>query len=188
MGENGKIHGSGWKARLSSFLESKRISTDAEVLYGFVGVIDQEKVHQIITEVENILVDSEMPKGKVKKTFTILLEGLQNMAIHSSDFQGDHIVGLRISELHDNISLRIVGYINSQILHNVKTAVAKLNDMEKPELKAHYLNVMENGEISAKGGAGLGLITMVLKSSNGMLIESQDVEKHLSVFSQSLSV
>ncbi len=186
--ENGHIKDSGWKDRLSTFLERKRISTAAEVLYSYVGVIDQEKVHQIVAEVENILLDSEMPKGKVKKTFNILLEGLQNMAIHSADIQGDHIVGLSVSELDGDILIRIIGLTRPQTLLKVKEAVAKLNAMERTELKAHYLDVMENGELSAKGGAGLGLITMVLKSADGMVIESQVEKDDLCILSQSLRV
>lgn len=189
--DNGNVSSSGWQEQMTAFLDRKgRSSADAtaQVLYSYVGIIDMDKVHVIISEIEQLLIASEIPKAKVKKTFTILLEGLQNMAIHSVTVNGERSVGLELVKIDENIGIRILGVTDEKGLDRVRAAVDDLNQMERAEIKSHYLNVMDNGIISAKGGAGLGLITMVMKSDGGMEIEGLKSQDDLFILSHSLEV
>ncbi|NND94478.1 MAG: hypothetical protein HKN45_06390 [Flavobacteriales bacterium] len=176
---------------MTAFLENKRNFTSdfqPQVLYSYVGIIDQDKVHVIVSEIEQLLIAADIPKGQVKKTFTILVEGLQNMAIHSADTSGQRSIGLELVRVGENIGIHILGLADDKAVAKVKNAVDKLNLMDRAEIKSHYLNVMEHGVISAKGGAGLGLITMVMKSSGGMKIDSQTDCNGLHILSQTLEV
>jgi hypothetical protein len=51
------------------------------------------------------------------------------------------------------------------------------------DLKKQYMDVLSNGELSAKGGAGLGFLTIALKSGNNMDFEFLDLNKEYSLFS-----
>jgi hypothetical protein len=59
-------------------------------------------------------------------------------------------------------------------------AVKSLSDTD---LKKQYMDVLSNGELSAKGGAGLGFLTIALKSGNNMDFEFQGLNKEYSLFS-----
>jgi hypothetical protein len=53
--------------------------------------------------------------------------------------------------------------------------------MDKVQVKELYLSVLTNGVISNKGGAGLGFITMSMKSLNqldGSFVEIDDEISH----------
>jgi hypothetical protein len=67
---------------------------------------------------------------------------------------------------------------------NVKELVEDINHintLDKVELKSLYLKKLDNGQISKKGGAGLGLIIMAMKSKNKISCESFKVNNEFSM-------
>lgn len=171
--------------RIEALLKSQRAADSkaicAEVLYKYVGEVDFDKVQAIAVEVEEELIQRSVSKGSVKKAFNVLIEGLQNLIHHSFKVNGKDILGLQIcrSEADDNIMIRIMGLSLSESVDGVIASVNELNTMDRPTIKAHYLDVMENGELSEKGGAGLGLITMVMKSKEGLTLTRFPLEPGL---------
>jgi hypothetical protein len=190
--DNGNIEDSIWEERIADALARRREANPSDasstIYYAYVGPVNQDKVHSLVSEIEEILIEAEVGKAKVKKTFTILLEGLQNMAIHSTSASGTRYVGLEVSALADDINIQILGLADAEAVEKVTQVVSRLNAMDRAEIKSHYLNVMENGEMSAKGGAGLGLITMVMKSKEGMEVASQSVHGNMHILAHDLKV
>ena len=54
--------------------------------------------------------------------------------------------------------------IHNEDITGLQSKIDDLNNLNKQELKELYMNVLDTGSISAKGGAGLGLIDMARKS------------------------
>ncbi len=181
-----------WEERIADALIRRRESipyaAPSAIYYSYIGPINQDKVHSIVSEIEQVMIAAEVGKAKVKKTFTILLEGLQNMAIHSTSASGMRYVGVDVSAIGEDILIQILGLADAHAVDKVTRAVSRLNAMDRVEIKAHYLDVMENGEMSAKGGAGLGLITMVMKSKEGMEVASQSEYDNLHILVHDLKV
>jgi hypothetical protein len=55
--------------------------------------------------------------------------------------------------------------------------------MDPDQVKELYMEVLSNGIMSNKGGAGLGFITMALKAKSKINYESQEVSDALTFFS-----
>jgi hypothetical protein len=64
----------------------------------------------------------------------------------------------------DRIVISSGNVINSKNVPNIKEKIDHINSLSDKELKALKQKVLEFGEVSEKGGAGLGLIEMVRKS------------------------
>ena len=60
-------------------------------------------------------------------------------------------------------------------------AVNRLNKEDSTGIKKIYLDTLTNGEISKKGGAGLGIITMAMKSKNKVLLNSLKIDNKFSL-------
>ena len=56
-----------------------------------------------------------------------------------------------------------------------------LNTLDKVGLKSVYLETLTNGQISKKGGAGLGVIIMAMKSKNKIVYSSSPIDDKLSI-------
>ena len=64
----------------------------------------------------------------------------------------------------------------------------QLNDIEKDKLKALCLEVLNNEELSAKGGAGLGLIQLARKAGQPISYDFADLNEQLANFYLSLKL
>ena len=63
-----------------------------------------------------------------------------------------------------------------------------LNTLDKAGLKSVYLETLTNGQISKKGGAGLGVIIMAMKSKNKIVYSSTPINDTLSMVSLDIKV
>ena len=52
------------------------------------------------------------------------------------------------------------------LIEKVKSKIEKINAFDVAELKQFYMETLTDGKISSKGGAGLGFITIAMKSKN----------------------
>lgn len=64
----------------------------------------------------------------------------------------------------------------------------QLNTIEKDKLKALYLEVLNNAELSTKGGAGLGLIQLARKAGQPISFDFENINEQLSNFYLSLKL
>ena len=53
---------------------------------------------------------------------------------------------------------------------------------DEKALKAYYLEHLENNQLSDKGGAGLGFITIGMKSGNKLNVEFKKINDQMSLF------
>lgn len=146
---------------------------------------------QNITDGILSLTEANMEKAgessKIKKrVFTIMVEGLQNITRHqevdekvtSNDEKG-------IFFLQDIENRYYITTGNPILKENINTLTSQLNtinSLNPDELKQYYKNVLNDNIISAKGGAGLGLIEMARKSGNKLVYDFVDLSKHYSYF------
>lgn len=144
-------------------------------------------MHAITQELETLLMGVGASKQSLKRTFTILIEGLQNALTHSLHSGDRPYYGLSIAYLNAQVDMLILSLADGRHVEKVKGLVKDLNSLPADELKEHYRMTMNNGKMSEKGGAGLGLITMVMRSKDGMHIKSHVIEGETHLLSSKLS-
>ena len=149
----------------------------------FLGTISQDFIHSLTNEVEAQLLESGVKKSIVKKIFAVLIEGLQNIYNHGSDVDDEGKLGACI--VAQTSSHYVIHFMNLADLNNVpklKTYIDKLNSLDKEETKQLYMETLSNGLLSEKGGAGLGYMTMRLKSLNAIDYQFSDPMNDLCCF------
>lgn len=72
--------------------------------------------------------------------------------------------------------------IERQYVSHLKEKIENINKLSQAELKDLYMKVLGTEELSAKGGAGLGLIEMARKSGRQLESYFKDVNEKLSFF------
>ena len=66
---------------------------------------------------------------------------------------------------------------------------SKINSFQDPaELKSYYLEHLENNELSEKGGAGLGFITIGMKSGNKLGTQFEQINDNRSMFLMEVTI
>ncbi|MBK8805539.1 MAG: hypothetical protein IPO21_02355 [Bacteroidales bacterium] len=156
--------------------------------YIYRGLFTQSITDSIISLTETNF-DAINESSKVKRrVFAIMVECLQNITRHQTDFKEenvseDDINGIFIIQNKDNGYYITTGnVVNSSTIPKLTEQLNTINSLEKDDLKNYYMQMLERGDVSPKGGAGLGLIDMARKSGNKLSFDFKTINNNLSYF------
>ncbi len=145
----------------------------------FNGEVTDEITDGIIRITDyNVNNMEELAKMRKKVSF-ILLECFQNLVRHGkpSNAPQEAPSALFSTRLIDGSNyVSSINLIDVSEIDRLKEKLTLVNTLEKDKLKALYLEVLNNTEISTKGGAGLGLIEIARRTGRplGFDFESLD--------------
>ena len=159
-------------------------NASGKIIVSHFGEFSQDLVNSLSTSIEDMMIESGDKKGVVKRMFSILVEGLQNIRIHGErDEDGNQISFLIVLQNEDHYKVTFGNLIKADNVPGIIKRIDELNEMDNGEVKELYMDVLSNGIMSQKGGAGLGFITMSLKSKNKLGYISEKVSDDLVFFS-----
>lgn len=176
-------------ARFQSIFGDYNIQADGKIMVSHFGEFSQDLVNSLTTSIEDMMLESGDKKGTVKRMFSILVEGLQNIRIHGErDESGNQVSFLIVLQNEDNYKVTFGNLIKQDKINNIIERIDTLNEMDTDEVKELYMEVLSNGIMSNKGGAGLGFITMALKSKNKIGYIDEEVSDDLVFFSVNIDL
>ncbi len=162
------------------------------IILSFKGDITSELLTSILQIMESKMENlHEEPKMK-KKVYNVLVECLQNLYHHMDDTVS--ITGERRSAIfmisRDNDGYLIVtgNYIANENVTGMKNRLDEVNALTKDELKEYYKQILNNGEMSLKGGGGLGMIDIARKTGQKLGYNFEQIDEKVSFFSLNIRV
>jgi len=165
------------------------------ILLSFKGEITSDLLTSILQIMENKMDNmQEEPKMK-KKVYNVLVECLQNLYHHLDDVgaSGESIDKIRsaifmIGKLETKYSIFTGNYILNENIHGLKNRLDEVNSLNKEELKEYYKKVLNNGEMSLKGGGGLGMIDIARKTGEKLEYNFLEIDNKVSFFTLNIKV
>ncbi len=143
------------------------IDDAAKVVMSHFGSFSQDLVSSIADRTEIVLMSKNISRLIIKRIFSILIEGMQNIRIHGKKDSINNQVGFVIlSEDKVGLNVSFANVITFEDFEKVEKYIKKINSYSEKELKNTYLEILNNGFLSEKNGAGLGLLAMRMKSGN----------------------
>ncbi len=139
--------------------------------YIYRGEFNINVTDNILNLAEDGLMLSEHKTTIKKRVYFILVEGLQNVTRHQKPELKtlDMEPGLFVLQKRENSYFVTTGnVISNEDVDDLKHQLDVLNSLDAKELKKYSKTCLTDGNISEKGGAGLGLIEIARKS-NGFL-------------------
>lgn len=170
------------RERYDDILEYHRLNDGAEEFVSQFGEFSQDYVNQVSSEIEERMLEDGDRKVVVKRMFSIIVEGLQNIRLHGEkDKEGNQTSFFLLLRNDDHYFIYLGNLVLKNNVEKIQARINQVNEMDKVQVKELYLSVLTNGVISNKGGAGLGFITMSMKSLNqldGSFVEIDDEISH----------
>lgn len=158
-------------------------SINAEVVMAFNGELNDEMINEFSFAVEGKMQGLGEKKGLIKRVFSILIEALQNMHIHGErDAAGRQSTYVIVAKSPESYYITFANLIFDNNKERIKERIEYINTLNKEQLKEYYMKVLADGEMSKKGGAGLGFITIGMKSKNKMDYQFHPAVDGLSLF------
>ena len=165
------------------YLEKFSIEEQRSIAVNHFGVFSQDLINSIANGVEEIMISSGDTKKVIKRVFSILIEGLQNIHSHGEkDELNRQLAFLFLCKNTASYKIVFGNIIQNEDRENLIEYLERINRLENQELKDLYINVLTNGFLSLKGGAGLGFLMMRIKSENTLNYSIENLDSTKSLF------
>lgn len=152
--------------------------------YVYCGKFSNKITNNLLSLAQTFLEKSEDTTKLKKKIYFVMVECLQNVTRHQ-DINGEtnNDSGILVLQKQNNKYYITTGnIIENKNIDNLKSTLEKVNSFSSFELKKYYQEILITGNISEKGGAGLGLIAMARKTENKLLFDFQKINNKSSYF------
>lgn len=176
---------------LNNIYELYKTMERDHTMLSFKGVITPDLLSSVLQIMESKLNHVEKSNKTKKKVYNVLVECLQNLYHHNEhldeDEEGINLLFsksalLMISKNEEHYEVKTGNYILKEKTKELKSKLDDINGLNKEELRSLYKSVLNEGELSEKGTAGLGMIDIARKSGNKLEYNFLPVDKKYDFF------
>ncbi len=144
-----------------------------------ISIVYLGEFHHQITKMFTSMAEEDMDrkdeqKSIIRKVYSVMVETLQNMAKHSDEITDKYNIGkglFMIGKKDESYYIITSNKVTHDKKMDLEKAIKQVNGASKEELKEMYRKQITEGTISAKGGAGLGLIEIARKTRNKLIYQ-----------------
>lgn len=167
--------------------------TNGNILLSYKGDASKDVLSSMLDILESKLKESDVSNKTKKKMYNILVECLQNLYHHTDEpdptieIENSSAIFM-VSRQTENFKIFTGNYISSNDIEGLKERIEHINSLDLESLKAYHKEILNNGQISSKGGGGLGLIDMRRKSQNKLNFEFHKVDEKTYFFTLEITI
>jgi hypothetical protein len=158
---------------------------EENIILVYEGEFTQEITKAVLSMAEKKL-DSKGEEGNIKrKVFNVMVECLQNICKHSETLSvpNEKKAIFMIGCEEDCYVITSGNMIANKDIKGLSEKLEKINSLDKDGLKNFYKELLQNSELSDKGGAGLGFVDIARKSGQKLEYNFELVDSDYSFFS-----
>lgn len=153
---------------------------EVKLLFAYRGAMNDSITDAILGISEHTLDEHTTLACSNRKISFLLVECFQNILRHGQQespscdlIDRGSMFSFRLFD--DAFYINSINRIAPEDRERLQEIVERVNRLDKKELKALYLEQLQNTEISNRGGAGLGLIELARKSGRPIVYRFEDV-------------
>lgn len=162
----------------------QEVEITREELLTHFGPLSYEEIGSLLNKM-SVLLDKRNAHITVrKKVYAAMVESLENIYKHQDLIEGDKDFLPKFSLNIDssNFSMFVSNSILNHKVSLLKGKLDKVNSLDKNGLKDLYKNTILSGNVSPKGGAGLGIINIAKVSENKINFNFAPINEKYSYF------
>ncbi len=157
-------------------------------MFVYRGVVTNENSIPLLMLLENEMENTEFGFVWKKRLFMFVLESLQNVSRHTDQIQHSDMSLVVYSKTGDGYTVATGNVLPVTSIKDLKGKLDELNQLQPEEIKMAYRKILSNGELSSKGGAGLGLIEMAKTTGNKLDYDFVAIDDNYAYFILSKTV
>jgi hypothetical protein len=159
------------------------------LLFSHFGDFDAAKVENTIKLIESGVLENGDKRATMKRVCGMLIELLQNISNHGArDGQGHMHAYLIVAKIGREYQLFTGNLVLAETVVPMRERISELVKMDLTALRKLYIDILCNDEFSSRGGAGLGLVTIVKRAENKIDFEIDQIDKHFGYFRLEVTV
>lgn len=153
------------------------------LLLSHYGEFNSNRIESLLRIAEQAVIECGEKRRVMKRVCSVIIENLQNISIHGARNDDDKRHSF-ITLAYDGKGFSVMtgNLILSSEAADLDKKINLLNGLDAKELRKQYVETLCNEDFSAKGGAGLGLLTIAKKTSQPIKHEIWSIDPRLSYF------
>lgn len=135
----------------------------------YEGVLTSSELNRLIERTEELLQNQPLRKIDLKRIVNLLIESLQNISFHglsTSNGSNGSLCCFILGKNSNGFTLLTGNYTTRDGAQEFIDRVGFLNELSPEEVRREYLSILNRANISAKGGAGLGVLRIRRESGS----------------------
>lgn len=143
-----------------------RDELEYNMIFKYCGVLESEIIRGLATRLEEDILKYGDKKAVVKRLFSILIEGVQNVLLHGDlTLEGKPEAFLMIAKNPMHYKLIMGNFIKQDRKNYLINYLGNINSHDEVEIKKLYMQYLREGLLMRDSHSGLGLIAMRMKSN-----------------------
>jgi len=168
---------------ISYFTIFAPVKGNNNILFHYEGVLEHKTIDIILQQAIKAMEVSGIEKCLQKKSFRIMMESLENIQKHSGKIVGGHSCSSFIIIKNPNeLIFKTSNPIFNTEKKEIQERIEEINQSSFQTLKKMQENKLTTGELTPKGGSGIGLINIALRSNNKLDYKFEPIDKETSQF------
>ncbi len=160
----------------------------------YQGPLSFSTIDCLLSEFKAASQDHDLSFKTYKKMISVMIEALENISKYSDQFKcngepsSNFCPSCQISCTDSLIEMVTKNPVKKKDVTPLRKRIDNVNEHDDLALKELYKSTMNNGEFSAKGGAGLGLIEMKKTTGNKLEYTFENLTKDYSLYTFRVSM
>ena len=144
-------------------------------LSSFAGPFTYDVINTQLVEARAYLEGLKINSKSAKKIYNVLVELLENILKHS-DHQENNLAAYMIGRAEKYFFIYTSNYTSQAEVKPLIEKILHYNKLSKDELSKLYKEQIVATQLSDRGGAGLGILNIIIKAENPIEYELMDSE------------
>ena len=165
-----------------------------DVVVNHKGFMNLDVIDGILHHLKTFLFHKQHNKLMRKRVYSLSVECLDNILKHSDINEEEHELLINypprfiVEKIAEDFLIHTGNVILNKNRDKITPRLDKLNALSIEEINGLYKTSLANAEISAKGGAGLGLIVMAKTTKQKIKYDFEKINDKFSYFAMQLNL
>jgi hypothetical protein len=161
-----------------------------EVLINHYGPLSYEEIGFLLNKTTSLLERYNFGITIRKKVYSAMVESLENIYKHQDVIKGSNNYQPKFSLTleNDKVDLTCSNSLLKVKIGPLKERLEKVNQLDKAGLKEFYKEIILSGNVTQKGGAGLGIINIAKVTENKLEFTFDDIDELYTYFTLRIKV
>ena len=140
-------------------------AVESDVVLSYTGSLDGATSDALLMLAERGVWSAGGSRKEVRRIANVLIECLENVVRHGwVDDRGETHLFLTLERTPLGYQIQAGNLVDLEMAAELRSRLVEVNGMSHEELRRRYVEVLCDGSITARGGAGLGLLSMAKKA------------------------
>ncbi|KPL12861.1 MAG: hypothetical protein AMS26_16070 [Bacteroides sp. SM23_62] len=164
-----------------------------DIIFEYKGSVDFETIDPLIERLKKLPAYQAIKRSVQKRIYSIFVECVENIYKHSiseSFYINDENITpyLSLYRQHNKYIIGTGNIVLNKSINRLRNRLEQINQMDRPGLKASYADIINKEFISDEDGAGLGLLTIALKTENKINYNFTSLDDQYSYFEMKIPI